>query len=178
MKKTLAAIFVVLIVVVIGVCASLHNGKIVPAQVLVKDYKDTAYVIASSTVDLTDGYSEVPAAPGSASKIITKYFGNEARGDLNGDGVEDVAFLLTQETGGSGTFYYIVAALGDKNGGYTGTNGIFLGDRIAPQTTEIKNGEITVNYAERKTGAPMTSQPNIGVSKHIHLLGGNLVVIK
>ena len=53
----------------------------------------------------------MPAAPGSASRIVTRYFGSEVRGDLNGDGREDVAFLLTQQSGGSGTFFYAVAAL-------------------------------------------------------------------
>jgi hypothetical protein len=47
-----------------------------------------------------DGISETEAAPGSASKIITRYFGNELRTDLDGDDVEDIAFILTQSSGG------------------------------------------------------------------------------
>ena len=92
------------------------------------------------------------AAPGSASKILTRYFGNEIRHDLNGDGREDVVFLLTQETGGSGVFYYAVAAL-DTEQGYVGSEGLLLGDRIAPQTTEIGTGNIViVTYADRAPG--------------------------
>lgn len=39
-----------------------------------------------------NGAAEVPAAPESSAKIIISYFGNEAFGDLNGDGREDAAF--------------------------------------------------------------------------------------
>jgi hypothetical protein len=40
-----------------------------------------------------------------------------------------------------------------------------LGDRIAPQNISINNGLIVVNYAERKSGEPMSAQPSIGVTK-------------
>src|SRR3569833_2092325 len=69
------------------------------------DYKDATYVIDGTPVTLVHGEAQTPAAPGSASMVITNYFGNELKADLNGDGKEDVAFILTQQTGGSGTFY-------------------------------------------------------------------------
>ena len=114
-----------------------------------KDYKNISYMIEGREVTLVNGYSEIEIAPNSASKIITKYFGNEAEGDISGDGVSDISFLITQESGGSGVFYYLVSAI-KTDLGYKGTNAILLGDRIAPQTTEIRNGEIIVNYADRK----------------------------
>jgi hypothetical protein len=138
------------------------------------DYKNLTYVIENTPVALVNGYSEMPAAQGSASNIITRYFGNEATGDLNGDGRQDAVFLLTQETGGSGTFYYVAAALGTASG-YQAANTIFLGDRIAPQTTELANGIITVNYADRPAGEPMTAQPSLGVSRYFTVVNGVLV---
>lgn len=136
-------------------------------------YKDATYTIDGKKITLVNGVAEEPAAPGSASTLTTKYFGNEASGDLNGDGTPDVAFLLTQDGGGSGTFYYVVAALATTTG-YAGTNAILLGDRVAPQTTEIKDGEIIVNYAERKPGEPMTARPSVGVSTYLRVSGGVL----
>jgi hypothetical protein len=59
--------------------------------------------------------------------------------------------------------------------GYLGTNAVFLGDRIAPQTTEIRDEEIIVNYAERKLDEPMTTPPSIGVSKYFKIVEGRLV---
>lgn len=129
------------------------------------DYKNATYLIEGSFVTLTDGFFEAEIAPGSASKITTRYFGNEAFGDLNGDGNVDAAFLLIQTTGGSGTFFYLVVAL-QTTSGVEGSNAIFLGDRIAPQNTVIENGIITINYADRNPSEPFTTQPSLGVSKY------------
>lgn len=140
----------------------------VDTSVIVTDYKNGSYTIDGHTVTLTDGLSEVEAAPGSASKIITRYFGNEVRKDLDGDGREDVVFLITQEGGGSGTFFYVVAAL-KRDAGYQGSEGLFLGDRIAPQTTESGPGaSIIINYADRASNESFAVRPSIG--KSIRLL--------
>jgi heat shock protein HslJ len=132
------------------------------------DYKDAEYVIDGRRIKLMDGVSETEAAPGSASKIVTRHFGNELRHDLNGDGREDVVFLLTQETGGTGVFYYVVAALNTERS-YVGSQGLLLGDRIAPQTTEMGTDNIViVNYAVRAPGESFATVPSVG--KSIRLL--------
>lgn len=136
--------------------------------------QNATYTIEGAEIKLADGKSEIEIIPGSASKKITQYFGNEAKGDLNGDGTEDTVFLLVQNNGGSGTFFYVVAALKFSKG-YVGTNAILLGDRVAPQTTEYRQGIITVNYAERYPNEPMTSQLSAGVSKYFKITDGQLV---
>lgn len=143
------------------------------------DYKDATYSIDGQLVTLTNGISVVPAAPGSESKITTQYFGDEAYADFNGDGTRDVAFILTQNNGGSGTFYYLVVGLRNvASTTYTGTNGVFLGDRIAPQSTAIVNGKILVNYAEREPTDPFTVIPSIAVSKYFQVTNGALEEVK
>ncbi|MBI3337533.1 MAG: dienelactone hydrolase family protein [Candidatus Staskawiczbacteria bacterium] len=177
MKKII--LYIVIIIIIASGFFWLNNYIYTEKQGnkgLQKGYKDSTYIIDGRQVTLVNGFSEIESAPGSASKIITKYFGNEAEGDLNNDGISDIVFLLTQEGGGSGTFYYIVAGI--KTGdGYQGTNGILLGDRIAPQTTELNNGEIVVNYADRNLGEPMTANPNVGVSRYFKVSGNNLIEI-
>ncbi len=135
------------------------------------DYKNATYVIDGKSVTLQNGVSETEAAPGSASKIVTRYFGNDLQKDINSDGREDVVFLLTQETGGSGVFFYAVAALNTENG-YVGSDGYFLGDRIAPQTIEVSRNPrhkdvIVVNSADRAPGEPMTARPSVGKSAYL-----------
>lgn len=139
--------------------------------------KDTTYIINGQAVTLKNGLAEAPAASGSASQVITRYFGNEASGDLNNDGQADSAFLLTQETGGSGIFYYITATIkeGDEN---IGLNAALLGDRIAPQTTEIKDGKIIVNYADRKVDEPMSARPSVGISRYFQVVNRQLIEVK
>jgi heat shock protein HslJ len=133
-----------------------------PAPAPRSDHKNTEYSIAGRTIWLVDGVAEVAAAPGSAARVVTRYFGNEVFGDLNGDGREDVLFLLTQETGGSGTFFYAVAALNLERG-YAGSEGLLLGDRIAPQTTTLRpDGVVVVNYADRAPGESFATAPSVG----------------
>jgi hypothetical protein len=112
---------------------------------------------------------------GPTSKIVTSVFGNEKVGDINSDKRNDIVFLLVRKGSGSGTFYYVTSAVQNTDGTYTGTNTLFLGDRIAPQTTEINNGLITINYADRKSDEPMTTPPSIGKSMFINLQNGILV---
>ena len=89
---------------------------------------------------------------------------------------DDIVFILTQETGGSGLFVYVVVLLGDGKSG-TGTNAIYLGDRIAPQTTEFRDGGIIVNYADRKSDEPFSAVPSVGVSKYFKVVGSELLEI-
>lgn len=102
-----------------------------------------------------------------------QYFGNELLVDLNNDGLEDVVFLVTHQPGGSGVFYYAVAALRTENG-YKGSDGYFLGDRIAPQSIEVSQNPrhrnvVVVNYADRDLGQPMTASPSVGKSTYLKL---------
>lgn len=146
-------------------------------------YKNAEYIIDGNHVRLENGRAQTEAAPGSAVKIITQYFGNDLKIDLNGDGEKDVVFLLTQNTGGSGTYYYVVAALrnskqnikqnnesdGKSKEGWIGSESYFLGDRIAPQTIDDGGNRgggniIIVNYADRATGESFAVQPSVGKS--------------
>lgn len=133
---------------------------------LFADYKNGTYVIGGTEVELTNGRSEVAIVPGSASQTVTEYFGNEVRADIDGDTDEDISFLITQNSGGSGAFFYLVSALKEE-GGYRSADAVFIGDRIAPQTTEFKNGVVIVNYADRKQGEPMTTVPTEGKSLYL-----------
>ncbi len=139
---------------------------------------DGTYKIAGQNVVLKNGISEVPAAPGSASKVTTKYFGNDLKIDLNKDGVDDLVFIISQETGGSGVFYYVVGLL-DTREGKIGTDAVLLGDRIAPQTIGFDEGKTTlgtnrqgvivVNYADRNKGEDFSVSPTLGKSLWLKL---------
>lgn len=135
---------------------------------VVTDPKNGTYVVNGEAVILKNGVSEV-AILNSSAKVITRYFGNELKTDLNLDGREDTFFLLTQETSGSGIFYYAVGAL-NTDSGYVGTQALLIGDRIAPQTTNKGEGSIVVvNYAIRKPGEAFTVAPSVGKSLWLKL---------
>jgi hypothetical protein len=157
MRISLKTILVIIILIVVAFSFVSYLGRRSTTPVAT-DYKGIEYVIEGARVKLTDG---------------TRYFGNELRTDLNGDGREDVVFLITQNLGGTGTFFYVVAALNTEQG-YVGSDGYLLGDRIAPQTTEVSQNPrhkyvIVVNYADRAPSEPMTADPSIGKSAYLKL---------
>lgn len=120
---------------------------------------DATYTIDGEKVTLENGMSSVQVAPNSASQKTTKYFGNDFKYDLDNDEREDTVFILTQETGGSGTFYYVVALL-DKVNGKVGSEGLLLGDRISP--VSISKGDykiIVVDYKDRKPEESFATLP-------------------
>lgn len=141
------------------------------------DPLNATYSIGGQSLALINGAASQEAAPGSSTKITTSIFGEPTMGDLNGDGKTDAAVIIVQNPGGSGTFYFVAAALNAENR-TEGTNAILLGDRIAPQTLAVNNGQIIANYADRRAGEPMTAQPSVGVSRYFTVQNGALVELK
>ena len=161
-KKMWAA---VIVLVIVAACVWIFFGeqrKAVAPTMAVFDPARASYIIDGAAV-----------AIGSAEGTTT-IFGEPALGDLNGDGKPDAAVMIVQDPGGSGTFYYIAAAI-DTPGGAVGTNAILLGDRIAPQTIAIQNGRIIVNYADRGPDQPMATPPSLGVTKYFIYQSSTLV---
>lgn len=147
------------------------------------DAANATYMIDGGPVALSNGTASQPAAPGSASMMTTRLFGAPAIGDLNRDGRDDAAVILVRDSGGSGMFYYAAAVIasgtvpadaGLRSSPAQGTNAIFLGDRIAPQTVEIKNGVMIVNYADRAPGQPMSAAPSVGKTAYFVTDGTSL----
>lgn len=161
MNKILFGIMVC-VVLLAGAITLFKKDEPVPQPT---DPRNISYLIDNEEVLLVGGINRKEAAPSSASVVTTQYFGNEAHGDINADGFDDVVFILTRDVGGSGVFFYVAAALKTADG-YRGTNAVFIGDRIAPQTTAIEGGEIVVNYADRASNEPTTASPSLGISKY------------
>jgi len=135
------------------------------------------YRIDKQMVQLINGYAESEAARGSAAKIITRVVNEPVYGDLDGDGKADAALFLSQDLGGSGTFLYVAAAI-SKDGRWLGTNAVFIGDRVAPQTIRIGEGLIDVRYLDRSPEESMAVAPSIVNALELELVGGHLEVLQ
>jgi hypothetical protein len=175
MKHAIVTVIIFLITLVLGISYVIHDRKtqvdLDKEEGVAVDSTDgidplnTAYVIDGETVLLKDGVSDVEIA-GSAARIQTQVFGEPKWGDINGDGKDDALLLLVQGTGGSGVFYYAAAAIASDTG-YVGTETVYIGDRIAPQTLEIRNGVMIVNYADRNEDEPFSTPPSRGRSVYL-----------
>lgn len=137
---------------------------------------NATYVIEDQEIRLIDGRFEAEAAPGSATKIRTHVFGKPALGDLNGDVDQDAALILVHDPGGSGTFYYVAAAV-NVNGRYRGTRSVLIGDRITVRELAVRNGVIVVNYVDRRPEEPMATSPSVNKSKRLILKDDELMEI-
>ena len=174
MKKSLIVTVVIIIAIAIFFIARSQFSDLYGSASgqIFSDEKNSAFVIDDQVITLKDGKAIIETDPSSTYR----YFGNGATGDLNGDKIPDTAFLVTAETGGSGLFYYVVVAI-QNNAGYKALNPIFIGDRIAPQSTQIQSGVLTVNYADRKEGEPFTTSPSLGKTLKLKISEGKLVEV-
>lgn len=179
MQKNIVIVFLITVAVTCSSfsCAGVNKYPYSPLLESATDPLNAIYIIEDREIALQNGQSEMEATPGTASKIETTIWGDKIYGDLDDDDIEDAVLLLVHSTGGSGTFYYVAAAL-NRNGKYHGTNAVFLGDRIAPQNVSMHNGLVVVNYAERRPEEPMTATPSVGKSKYLILENKELVEIK
>ncbi len=147
------------------------------AHPLASDPLNAVYNIEGQLITLHNGHSERAISPDSAIKIRTSIIGNQVSGDLDDDGDDDAVLILVYDPGGSGTFFYVAAAL-NVNGRYQGTNAVLLGDRITPGALTIRNGVINVSYKDRKADEPMSSSPSFENKLYLTIDKGNLKALK
>ena len=173
----LVVIFTILSILNSSVSPTLaqDNAKISSYE-LAPDPLNATYFIEGTIVRLQDGRSEMDITLHSATKIKTDVYANPVYDDLNGDGHKDAALLLIYEPGGSGIFFYVVAAL-NINGMFQGTNAVLLGDRITPHDLQIRNGVLLAKYADRRPGEPMIAPPSVPSSKYLILKDAQLETI-
>ena len=144
------------------------------ADRLVPDPMNATYRIDDQPIALEDGRRESPAAPGSAMKNRTTVWRRPVHGDLDGDGDEDAIVVLNHDAGGSGTFYYVAAAI-NANGRYRGSNTVLLGDRFSPVELTIRNLRAVVNYIDRRPEEPFHVKPSIDRSMTLSVNYGQLL---
>lgn len=167
MNRTIFSIIGTFLFIGLGLILIYKKNDITPV-VANTNIKNISVKIGDEVFNLINGKAEKEIIPGSITKNILQMFGSPVTGDLDGDGDSDAAILLENNPGGSGTFYYAVLAL-NNNGVYKATNSMFLGDRIAPQTIEIRDGRAVYNYAIRKSGEAFSVPPSIGKSTWVYL---------
>ncbi len=131
--------------------------------------------IYDTAVQLTDGHYEgKPFVEGGASRPTVDFVKDfYAFGDLNGDGVDDAAVFLAENSGGSGVFTYVAAML-NQNGVPVNAGTAFLGDRSNLISVKIEDGIIAVDMVTQGPDDPLCCA-TLEVVKSFKLEGDELV---
>ena len=166
-KRKFPLINIVILVVIAIVFITVNNKKVVT------DERNCSYIIGGEMVVLVDGQSDIEIVKGSASRQLTSFIISQGGADLNGDGRGDSLVYLRQTSGGSGTFYYIAAALGTGRG-YRGTNAVFLGDRIEPLDITFEGSTAVVSYLDRADGESFSVKPSVEKFLRLKIEDGQL----
>jgi len=153
-----------------------YRGQCVPLKLLTLDaLKNAEYQIdlqPARKVRLTNGEYRENKPP---NLLYVTLAPPVAWGDLNGDGAEDAAAVIAYNTGGSGTFEYLVAVI-NQTGLPRHTASAELGDRIIVEAISIKAGVITVNMIAHGPQDPMCC-PTQKVAHSFKLEGGKLIMV-
>jgi hypothetical protein len=89
-----------------------------------------------------------------ATQVSQVIFVTAAFGDLNGDGAQDAAVVLTEQMGGSGSFTYLAAML-NKNGVPKQAAMTQLGDRTQIKSLAVRDGQVVVDLLTHGPNDPM-----------------------
>jgi uncharacterized protein len=96
-----------------------------------------------------------------------------AFGDLNGDSVEDAAIIISYNTGGSGSFVSLCAAIG-TSGKPLITDPILLGDRVGIKSVRIQSRKVVLDIIKHKPNDPSCC-PTVPVTLSYSVQNGRLV---
>jgi uncharacterized protein len=134
------------------------------------DYKDATYRIGDKDVTLLEGQHSQPVTPDSAAQDVTRVIEppEHASGVLGGRPA--VALFLSEEGGGSGTFYYAAVAFADGRG-----TTFQIGDRIQPVSIAIHGDDVVVSYLDRQSDEPMVVAPTVPRERHFAYWNEHLV---
>jgi LysM repeat protein len=130
--------------------------------------------IYDEPVTLADGtYAGEPFVEGGASRpTVTLVDQLTALGDLNGDGLEDAAVVLAENSGGSGVFVYLAAVL-SAEGRLANVDTLLLGDRVDIRSLTIQGGEILLTMLTQGPDDPFCC-PSLEVTPRYRLEAGQL----
>jgi hypothetical protein len=128
---------------------------------------------ALRVVQLTDGKFE-QGTPGGTDSISVTVSDFIAVGDLNADGVNDVAALVSENYGGTGVFVFL-AVYTNENGSLTFQNSTMVDDRPQLKALSIQGGEIFLDAVIHGADEPMCC-PSLRTTRHYRFVDNQLDV--
>lgn len=131
------------------------------------DLANLTYTVDGRVVVLRNGVAR-QTFPHSSLETVTQLSSLRGYGDLDNNGTADGVAILTDDPGGSGTFYYLVAGVWGPDGPQ-GSAAIFLGDRITIRSLDISGGVVTVRWLDRQRDEPLATAPSVPAQRAFRL---------
>ena len=176
--KRLVIIIVVIVAVALAYAVSGHfstSKTATPAKTengaFRPDPSNATFIFEDGSVTLSSGQNEKPITPDGVLVEETVLLDKFAYGDINADDKEDTVLLLARYGGGSGTFVYLAAFVSGPVT-YRGSEAIFIGDRIIPQSISISGNVVTVVYLDRRAGEALADESTVLVSRQFMYRAG------
>lgn len=157
----------------IGTAANAGPIKNPVAAADLDSLKIRSNVFSDGPVTLEHGEFRAPAAPRSASEIIIRLTDKRVFGVLNGRPAAGV--IVATSTGGTGTFYEL-ALLSKMVQGWTNTDTVLLGDRVAVHSIAIEGSSIVITMTKHGPRDPLCC-PTQEVKQRFVVRGDQLVTI-
>ena len=132
------------------------------------------FVDALRIVQLEDGAFE-QGVQGSDDFVSVRLTNFTAKGDLNSDGVDEYAALITENYGGDGTFVFL-AVFSDVDGGLISQASVYVDDRPLADELSIADGEIYLDVTTHKLDDP-TCCPTLHSTRHYQLINSQLDMV-
>jgi immunoglobulin-like protein involved in spore germination len=126
---------------------------------------------ALQVVQLTDGKFQ-QGTPGGADSVSVAVSDFIAVGDLNADGTNEVAALVSENYGGTGVFVFL-AVYANQNGTLTFQNSTMVDDRPKLNTLSIEGGEIYLDAVIHGPDEPMCC-PTLRTTRHYRFADNQL----
>ncbi|MFM7139530.1 MAG: hypothetical protein ACKOXS_04415 [Actinomycetes bacterium] len=125
-----------------------------------QDPANAGYYIDGILYTLINGELEQPIEE---TNLVNKFklLDFKATGDLNKDGTDDVAVVITNDTGESGTFYYLSIF---TSGNPVVENTYNFGDRVIVKDLTFADGKFQVSYLDRTPDQDISSEPSVEIT--------------
>ena len=127
-----------------------------------------------TAIRLVDGMGTLVYGEGATERVHVGLVDDRvAFGDLDGDGVADAVVVAYVNSGGSGTFIYLIAVL-DRDGAPVQAAHAFLGDRVPVQSLTIASGKIVAQTVAHRPSDGLCC-PSLEITRRFTLQGNRLV---
>jgi hypothetical protein len=126
--------------------------------------------VESGEVKLSNGRADVRDSEQTVTVVLTDH---AAFGDLDGDGRSDAAAVLVTSTGGTGSFYDLVAVV-DRGGAPVHVASTRLGDRVQVESLGVDGRRVKLAMTTHAKEDPLCC-PTLQVTRSYELQGSRLV---